>query len=74
MWNAVTRARALCSKAESTPFYKGRATMIYAGIDGAKDKHDCFIASSEGEMLLDVFTITNKMAVLLSIGTFLFGT
>jgi Transposase and inactivated derivatives len=36
--------------------------MIYVGIDVAKDKHDCFIISSEGEVLHDVFTIPNCMA------------
>ena len=35
--------------------------MIYVGIDVAKDKHDCFIISSEGEVLADVFTIPNNM-------------
>jgi transposase len=34
--------------------------MIYEGIDVAKDKHDCFIISSEGEVLADVFTIKNN--------------
>lgn len=29
--------------------------MIFVGIDVAKDKHDCFIISSEGEVLADVF-------------------
>ncbi len=29
--------------------------MICVGIDVAKDKHDCFILSSEGEVLADVF-------------------
>lgn len=33
--------------------------MIYVGIDVAKDKHDCFIVNSSGEVLKDVFTITN---------------
>ena len=33
--------------------------MICVGIDLAKYKHDCFILSSEGEVLADVFTITN---------------
>ena len=33
--------------------------MICVGIDVAKDKHDCFILSSEGEVLADVFTIAN---------------
>ncbi|MEN6567585.1 MAG: IS110 family transposase [Veillonellales bacterium] len=35
--------------------------MIYVGIDVAKDKHDCFIVNSEGEVLQDVFTIPNTM-------------
>ena len=34
--------------------------MICVGIDVAKDKHDCFILSSEGEVLTDVFTIQNN--------------
>ncbi len=34
--------------------------MIFVGIDVAKDKHDCFIISSEGEVLVDVFTISNS--------------
>lgn len=36
--------------------------MICVGIDVAKDKHDCFIISSNGEVLADVFTIPNDMA------------
>ena len=35
--------------------------MISVGIDVAKDKHDCFIISSEGEVLADVFTVSNSM-------------
>ena len=35
--------------------------MVCIGIDVAKDKHDCFILSSEGEVLADVFTIPNSM-------------
>ena len=34
--------------------------MVCVGIDVAKDKHDCFILSSEGEILDDVFTIANN--------------
>ena len=34
--------------------------MICVGIDVSKDKHDCFILSSEGEVLADVFTIPNN--------------
>lgn len=35
--------------------------MISVGIDVSKDKHDCFILSSEGEVLAEVFTIPNSM-------------
>ena len=35
--------------------------VISVGIDVSKDKHDCFIQSSEGEVLADVFTIPNNM-------------
>ena len=31
--------------------------MVCVGIDVAKDKHDCVIINSEGEILADVFTI-----------------
>ena len=34
--------------------------MIYAGIDVAKDKHDCLIVDSNGKNLSKVFTITNN--------------
>ena len=33
--------------------------MTYVGIDVAKDKHDCYIANSDGEVLAEVFTIPN---------------
>ena len=33
--------------------------MTYVGIDVAKDKHDCYIVNSDGEILADVFTIPN---------------
>lgn len=35
--------------------------MIFIGIDAAKDKHDCFIVNSDGEVLCDVFTISNTL-------------
>ena len=35
--------------------------MIYVGIDAAKDKHDCFVVNSNGEVLYDVFTISNTL-------------
>lgn len=35
--------------------------MIYAGIDIAKDKHDCCICNSDGEVLFNAFTFPNNM-------------
>lgn len=35
--------------------------MIYVGIDVAKDKHDCFIANSDGEVLFKAFPISNNL-------------
>ena len=35
--------------------------MIFVGIDVAKDKHDCFITNSDGEVLFKAFTITNNL-------------
>ena len=35
--------------------------MIYVGIDVAKDKHDCFITNSDGEVLFNAFTIANNL-------------
>ncbi len=34
--------------------------MIYVGIDVAKDKHDCFITNSNGQVLFKAFTIPNN--------------
>ena len=34
--------------------------MIYVGIDVAKDKHDCFITNSDGDVLFKSFTISNN--------------
>ena len=35
--------------------------MIYVGIDIAKDKHDCFIANLDGEILFPAFPIPNNL-------------
>lgn len=35
--------------------------VVSVGIDVAKDKHDCFILNAEGEILENVFTISNNM-------------
>ncbi len=34
--------------------------MIYVGIDVAKDKHDCFITNSDGEVVFKSFSIQNN--------------
>lgn len=34
--------------------------MICVGIDVSKDKHDCFIMNTEGEVLADAFTVSNS--------------
>ena len=41
-------------------FIQRRIAMIYVGIDVAKDKHDCFITNSDGEILFKSFTISNN--------------
>lgn len=41
--------------------------MIYVGIDVAKEKHDCCITNSEGEILAAPFTITNNKDGFLSL-------
>ena len=35
--------------------------MILVGIDVAKDKHDCFIMNSDGEILAKAFTFLNNL-------------
>lgn len=35
--------------------------MIFVDIDVAKDKHDCFITNSDGEVLFQSFTIANNL-------------
>lgn len=35
--------------------------MIVVGIDVSKDKHDCFIINSDGEVLFNVFNISNNI-------------
>ena len=35
--------------------------MIYVGIDIAKDKHDCIIKNSVGEVVFKTFTIKNNL-------------
>ncbi len=35
--------------------------MIFVGIDVSKNKHDCFITNTDGEVLFKSFTITNNL-------------
>lgn len=35
--------------------------MLYVGIDVAKDKHDCFAMTSDGEILIEKLTIANTL-------------
>lgn len=35
--------------------------MIYVGIDVAKDKHDCIVKNSDGEVIVKTFTIRNNL-------------
>ena len=58
MWNKVTSVKCPVDPASNKTI--GGIVMICVGIDVAKDKHDCFILSSEGEVLADVFTIPNN--------------
>ena len=44
----------------SIKFIQRRFLMIYVGVDVAKDKHDCFITNSDGEVLFKSFTISNN--------------
>ena len=58
IWNEVTRVK--CPVEPASNKRTGGIIMICVGIDVAKDKHDCFILNSEGEVLADVFTIPNN--------------
>ena len=58
MWNKVTRVK--CPVDSASNNHIGGIIMICVGIDVAKDKHDCFILSSEGAVLADAFTIPNN--------------
>ena len=61
MCNEVTRRKVFCGTIQYQNIYREVFVMIYVGIDVAKDKHDCFIISSDGEVLFDVFTIQNNI-------------
>jgi transposase len=59
MWNKVTRQSVLWIQHHNLTV--GGLYMVSVGIDVSKDKHDCFIQNSEGEVLADVFTIPNTL-------------
>lgn len=61
IWNEVTSATSPCGSKQRHITFSGGIFMIFIGIDAAKDKHDCFIVSSYGEVLCDVFTISNTL-------------
>ena len=52
--------RELCGPKQYLNLLLRSILMIYVGIDVAKDKHDCFITNSDGEILFQVFTIQNN--------------
>lgn len=58
MWNKVAKEKYSVESASNK--HIGGIFMVYVGIDVAKNKHDCFILDSEGEVLADVFTIRNN--------------
>ena len=58
MLNKATRQSVLWMQHHKS--HSGGIIMVCVGIDVAKDKHDCFILSSEGAVLTDVFTIANN--------------
>ena len=60
MWNEVTRASGTVVPAASNTLLEV-ILMICVGIDVSKDKHDCYIATSEGEVLADEFTVPNSI-------------
>ncbi len=54
------KRRELCGPNQYLNLLLRSVLMIYVGIDVAKDKHDCFITNSDGEVLFQVFTIQNN--------------
>ena len=54
------KRKELCGPKQYLNLLLRSVLMIYVGIDVAKDKHDCFITNSDGEVLFQVFTIQNN--------------
>ena len=57
MWNKATKVR--CTVDAASHIYRWRYLLWWFLL--ASMKHDCFIVSSEGEVLAGVFTIPNTM-------------
>ena len=49
-----------CGSKQYRNYYERGISMIVVGIDVAKDKHDCFVMNSEGEVLFNPFVIQNN--------------
>ena len=49
-----------CGSKQYRNYYERGICMIVVGIDVAKDKHDCFVMNSEGEVLFNPFVIQNN--------------
>ena len=60
MWNKATKVRRTVDAASDFAL-EVFVMVVSIGIDVSKDKHDCFIVSSEGKVLADAFTIPNTM-------------
>lgn len=61
MWNKATKVKCSVELSITNSPLEVLVMTVVVGIDVAKDKHDCFILNSEGEILEDVFTISNNM-------------
>lgn len=61
MWNKATKVKCSVELSITNSPLEVFLMTVVVGIDVAKDKHDCFILDSEGEILEDVFTISNNM-------------
>ena len=60
IWNKATKVRLLWMQHHILPLEEF-VMVISVGIDVSKNKHDCFIVSSEGEILANVFSVPNTM-------------
>jgi len=49
-----------CGSKTVSNIFQRISAIIYVGIDVAKDKHDCFITNSDGDVLFKAFTISNN--------------